>query len=113
MAFLGLYIFYWFLIYALARNASGFKLTAGNARLSLVATLTVAIALTAHLTLPTAWAAIVGAILALIVGRHCFGLLWKLVGPEKVGRYLQKLQRRFPSLRTPTDGTWNRNNHAG
>jgi PST family polysaccharide transporter len=109
MAFLGSYIVYGILIYAVVRNVAGFRWSASNIRLALWGALAVAIAFLAHLLLPALWALAIGAILTLLMGAYCFKALWNLVGVERINRNLQKLGIRFlsrqnPGLKKDSDG---------
>ena len=109
MAFVGSYIVYGFLIYAVVRNVAGFRWSASNVRLALWGTIAVAIAFIAHLLLSTLWALAIGGVLTLIMGTYCFKTLWNLVGVERINRNLQKLGIRFsfrqnPGLKRDSDG---------
>lgn len=91
MAFLGLYVFHWSLLYAVVRRVSGFRWSAGNVRLSLVGVTMTLLALGVRLTLNEPWATMIGCALALGAGLYCLKDLVRLVGTEKVERGLRKL----------------------
>jgi PST family polysaccharide transporter len=114
MAFVGSYIVYGILIYAVVRNIAGFRWSPSNVRLALWGTLAVAIAFIAHLLLSALWALAIGAILTLLLGTYCFKALWSLVGVERINRNLHKLGIRFsfssrpgPGMQRDSDGTGN------
>ena len=91
MAFLGLYVFHWCMMYAVVRRVSGFTWSAGNVRLSLVGITTTLLALGARLTLIEPWATLIGSTLALLAGFYCLHGLVRLIGTEKIDHYLCKL----------------------
>ena len=91
MAFLGLYVFHWCMMYAVVRRVSGFTWSAGNVRLSLVGLTATLLALGARLTLIEPWATAIGCTLALLAGCYCLNGLVRLVGTEQIDRYLRKV----------------------
>jgi PST family polysaccharide transporter len=95
MAFLGLYIFHWGVMYAIARRVSGFRWTPANTRLSALGLIASLIALVARLNLAEPWATLVGGMLAAIAGVFCLRALIRHAGPEKIKRLLSKLGARF------------------
>jgi enterobacterial common antigen flippase len=97
IAYLGLYAFHWCLIFAVVRRISGFALSPGNIRLSLLGFATVGITLCARLMHAEPWATIVGCALALLTGIYSLRTLVRLVGTEKIRRYLQKFGISFPA----------------
>jgi enterobacterial common antigen flippase len=90
MAFLGLYLFHWGLIYAVVRKVSGFRWTAVNLQLSISGTVAIAITLAARLGLPEPWPTLLGSVLALIAGVWCLKKLVRMIGVEKIERRLAK-----------------------
>jgi antigen flippase len=95
MAFLGLYVFHWCLIYAIVRRVSGFTLSPGNTRLALLGATTVAITLCIRLTLADPWASIIGCALSFGTGIYTVRTLIRLVGMDKISRYLRKVGLSF------------------
>jgi enterobacterial common antigen flippase len=95
MAFLGLYAFHWCVVYAVVRRMSGFALSPANLRLSLLGITTVAITLCTRLTLPEPWATSIGFVLALATGLYTMRTLVRLVGLEKIKRYMRKIGLSF------------------
>jgi len=95
IAYLGLYAFHWCLIFVVVQRISGFALSPANIRLSLLGFVTVAIALFARLTHAEPWATIVGCSLALLTGTYCLRALIRLVGMERIDRYMKKLGLSF------------------
>jgi enterobacterial common antigen flippase len=90
MAFLGLYAFHWALMYAVVRKMSGFVLSPANVRLSLLGVTTVAITLGTRLRLPEPWGTAIGCVLAVGIGLYTMRTLIRLVGMDKIDRYLRR-----------------------
>ena len=97
MAFLGLYIFHWCMIFAVVRRICGFSWSPTNIRLSLLGVITAAITLWVRLKLPEPWATIIGCSLALVTGLYCLRTLVLLVGVEEINKYTRKIGLSFPS----------------
>ena len=95
IAYLGLYAFHWCLVFAVVRKISGFAMSPGNIRLSMLGFVTVAVALFARLTNAEPWATIVGCSLVLGTGIYSLSTLIRLVGTEKIGRHLEKFGLSF------------------
>jgi antigen flippase len=91
MAYLGLYIFHWMLIFIISRRMSGFSLSPATIRLSLLGVVTVAITLACRLWLPEPWSTLVGCILALLTGLYSARTLLGLVGVERFSRLLDRV----------------------
>jgi enterobacterial common antigen flippase len=91
MAFLGLYLFHWVIVYVVVRKMSGFALAPVNIRLSVMGASAVGVALWARLKLPEPWPTVVGATLSLTTGIYCLKVLVQLVGAEKIKTYAAKL----------------------
>jgi antigen flippase len=100
MAFLGLYVFYWCLIYFVVWRTSGFTLSPKNIRLLVLGGTAVIIALCARLKLLEPGATIIGCAAALLTGLHTLRALIRLIGIEKIDLYLRKVARSF-RLRKP------------
>lgn len=90
MAFLGLYLFHWYIVYVIVRRVSEFSLSPRNLRLSLLGVITVAIALCTRLTLPEPWGTGIGCTLALLTGLYSVRTLIPLLGIERINRYIRK-----------------------
>jgi len=95
IAYLGLYIFHWCVVYAIARRISGFTLSPVNIRLSLLGVGTVAVAFGARLMLPGLWATFIGCTLAVATGFYTMRTLIGLVGKDKIDRQMRKLGLSF------------------
>jgi PST family polysaccharide transporter len=95
LAFLGLYIFHWCLMYTVVRRISGFELSLANIRLFILGVTTGTIALLARRMLPEPWATIIGCILALGTGVYTTQTLVRLIGMNEINRYLRKLGLSF------------------
>ncbi len=100
MAFLGLYIFHWFMIYAVVRRVSGFRWSAENTRLSFLAVITASVTLCARLLLADPWATLLGSCMAALAGAYCLRTLIHLVGVEKVNSQFRRFRLPF-QFRTP------------
>jgi enterobacterial common antigen flippase len=105
MAYLALYAFHWCLVYVIVRRMSGFSLSPANIRLSLLGVITVAIALLSRLTLGDPWATIIGCLFSCLTGFYSIRTLLRLVGNEKIARYMQKLGVSFLARKLGR-GTW-------
>jgi enterobacterial common antigen flippase len=95
MAFLGLYAFHWGVMYLVVRRMSGFALSKTNVRLSLLGITTVAITLCTRLAFPEPWATTIGCLLALATGLYTMRTLIRLVGWDKIERFLRKIGLSF------------------
>ena len=102
MAFLGLYAFHWCVVYVIVRKISGFALSPANVRLTLLGIATVAVTLCTRLTLPEPWATGVGFVLAVGTGLYTMRTLIRLVGMDKINRYMRKVGLSFL---TPKEGS--------
>ena len=91
MAFLGLYIFHWCMIFAVVKRMSGFSWSSANIRLSLLGVSTAGITLWVRLKLPEPWATIIGCSLAIITGLYCLRTLVVLVGVDEINKYTRKI----------------------
>jgi hypothetical protein len=106
MAFLGLYLFYWGLIYFVVWRVSGFTLSPRNIGLSCVGGITVIIGLCARLKCLEPEATIIGCALALLAGLYSLRALIRFIGFKKIDLYIRKIVRPF-SLQKPyrSEGT--------
>lgn len=95
MAFLGLYLFHWCLIYLVVRRISGFRWSPENSRLTLIAVIAAGLTLCARLYLPEPWATLVGCSLALLAGLFCVRELIHLIGVDNMNHYLGKIRVPF------------------
>jgi antigen flippase len=96
MAFLGLYAFHWCVVYVVVRRMSGFSLSSANVRLSVLGLVTVGTTLCCRLKVAEPWGTAIGCVLALVTGVYTMRTLIRLVGMEKISRYLQKFGLSFP-----------------
>lgn len=92
MAFLGLYVFHWTMMYFVVSRMSGFRWSPENVRLSLLGVATVAITLIVRLKLAEPWATVIGGVLAIATGIFCMKTLAGLVGPDRIDRFMAKLR---------------------
>jgi PST family polysaccharide transporter len=91
IAFMGLYVFHWILIYAVVRQMSGFRWSPENTHMILLAVASAIAALGARKLLSEPWATIVGCSLALAAAVYCLRKLVDLVGIEEIRRYSQRI----------------------
>lgn len=101
MAYLGLYLFHWVMIYFVARRVSGFRLSPECVRLSGFGLATLVLTLWARWKLPEPWSTITGALLAILAALYCLMILVRLVGSDKVTGWL----RRFHFLGSSTSSS--------
>jgi antigen flippase len=95
MAFFGLYVFYWILIFAVVRRLSGFTWSAANQRLIvIVIPSTIVVVLCLHL-MPEVWSTAVGTVVTLATGYNFLKKLFKAVGPDKVREVILSLKAKF------------------
>jgi enterobacterial common antigen flippase len=95
MASLGLYVFYWCLIYSVVQRLSGFALSPANVRLLLLGVITVTVTLCARLKLPEPWATAIGCSTAIATGIYGMQTLIRLIGLEKINRNLRRVGLSF------------------
>jgi PST family polysaccharide transporter len=95
MAFLGLYMFHWCLMYAVVRRISGFAFSPANIRLSILGTTAAALTFCARQMLAEPWATTIGCTLASATGIYTMWALVRLVGIDNINQYLQKLGLSF------------------
>jgi antigen flippase len=95
MAYLGLYVFYWCLIYSVVQRLSGFALSPANVRLLLLGVITVTVTLCARLKLPEPWATAIGCSTAIATGIYGMQTLIRLIGLEKINRNLRRVGLSF------------------
>jgi PST family polysaccharide transporter len=91
IAFLGSYVFHWFLIYPIVRRLTGFRWSAQNARGILLFVVSIAAIFTAFEFLPADVATIVGAIAAVLAALYSLRSLLRLVSVVKLPRPIARL----------------------
>jgi len=96
MAFFALYVFYWFLIYAIVRSVSGFRWSAVNKRFGLVYGLLVSAVFGGWYFLPRSLVVVGGLVLTLLAGIHSLKRLCAMV---PLARFPQPAQRLLIFLR--------------
>ena len=96
MAFLGLYIFHWCMIFIIVRRMTGFSWSPANVRLSAIGVVAAAITLWIRLSLPEPWATLIGCVLAFAAGVYCLRTLILLVGVEEINKYTRRIGFSFP-----------------
>jgi len=95
MAFFAMYVFYMSLMTLLARNLSGFRWSGRNVRLMGMLSPAILVAFLVSFGRSPLLVALVEVALLLGVGTFCLKALYKLVGPETVRSYLQKIRIRL------------------
>jgi enterobacterial common antigen flippase len=88
MAFLGLYLFHWCMMYLVVRKMTGFRWSTLSRKLMVMGVVLTALVLIARLVLNDLWATGFGCVTALIAGVYCLSKLVGLVGEEKIERFL-------------------------
>ena len=96
MAFLGLYIFHWCMIFIIVRRMTGFSWSPANVRLSAIGVVAAAITLWIRLSLSEPWATLIGCVLAFAAGVYCLRTLILLVGVEEINKYTRRIGFSFP-----------------
>jgi PST family polysaccharide transporter len=91
MAFFGSYLFYVFVIYAVARHLSGFSFSAQNQQTGLIFLSSIGCVFFVHYVLPEPWAICLGTLATLLLGVYSIRVLLKLVTWEQVPRPVQQL----------------------
>ena len=90
MAFVGLYLFHWVMIYTVVRKMTGFVWSPMNRRLMAVGIAALVVTLIARLQLGEPWATTIGCFIALIAGCFSLKILAGFVGAERFERHLAK-----------------------
>jgi PST family polysaccharide transporter len=93
LAFVGLYLFHWALIYRVVRRLSGFTWTTGTRRISVQGACAVAAALAARVLLPEPWATGVGAFAALATVIFSTSRLVRVIGRQRVVETVSRWSR--------------------
>jgi PST family polysaccharide transporter len=91
IAFFGGYVFYWFLIYAIVRSASGFRWSAANKQIGLIYAAMIAGVFIGWYFLPRGVFVVGGTLAALGAGIHSLRTLCTLVPLERMPRLAQRL----------------------
>jgi len=85
IAFFGLYVFYFVLMWVVMRQVSGFAWSTANRRVALVAVPTVAFLFLCPLILPSPWHSISGGAVTMLVGLYSSRMLRSLPGRKGAG----------------------------
>ena len=83
MAFFGLYVFYWILIFSVVHQLSGFKLSSANRKICGFIAFLVTVVFLGGVVLPGAWGTGVGTIVTIGLGLYCLNSLRMAMGMEK------------------------------
>jgi PST family polysaccharide transporter len=89
MAFLGLNLFHWCLVWLLVKRVSGFEWSTDALRLTGVGVIATATVLTCRLAMYEPWATAIGCLLSFIAGLFCLKTLVSLIGVERAERYFR------------------------
>ena len=90
IAFLGLYVFHWAMMYAVVHRMTGFTWSSDNRKLAVLGLISTAVVLTARFSLSEPWATTTGVVLATGIGYYCLTILAGFVGHDKIGEFLAK-----------------------
>lgn len=93
IAFLGLYLFHWALIYRVVHRLSGFEWTPAARRISLQGATAVATVLFARLVLPEPWSTVVGGLVTLACSAFCLHAVIRIIGRKNILERLEKFAR--------------------
>jgi antigen flippase len=94
MAFFGMYVFYWILIYGVAKHLTGLTWSAANIRIALVILPTVGIVFVARSFLDDFWYMILGGISTIAVGSYSIKCLVGIVSPAGASSFLSRIKDR-------------------
>ena len=100
MAFFGLFIFYWALIFAVVQRLSGFSWSAANRRLAAMIVPAITVVFLSVSLLPGLWGTLVGATVTLLLGLYFLNLLRIAVGPNKVQEVISRIKKQFKISRS-------------
>ena len=103
MAFFGSYLFYIFLIYAIARHLSGLRWSIGNKQTGLVVFSLVVVVFSAYYVLPAPWVVCLGTLATLLVGAYSIRVLLTLLSWDQMPRPVQRLLVLFRPARKDCD----------
>ena len=95
MAFFGLFVFYWVLIFAVVQRLSGFSWSTANRRLVVMIVPAVTVVFLSVQLLPGVWGTLVGAIVTLLLGIYFLNLLRIAIGPEKLKEVFVQIKKRL------------------
>jgi PST family polysaccharide transporter len=91
MAFLGLFVFQWFLIFFLAREVSGFAWSVKNRRLGLIFTPLIAVVFSAKYVVSPVAEIVIGAAITMLVTLFSLRTLRGFVSVHRIPRPVRKL----------------------
>lgn len=100
MAFFGIYVFYWVLIFYTVRRLSGFVWSTANVKIGLMILPAVSLAFLAPYFLSDVWAMITGMVLTIVVGLFSLRKLYAIVGPSGALALWLKIKSRIGYART-------------
>jgi len=96
IAFLGLYVFYACLVYAVVRRISGFRWSAANRKTGLLFLSSIAVVFCSFYVIPTLWAAVLGAVMAVFSGLYSLHVLLHLLSEDQILRQIGPLLKWVP-----------------
>ena len=95
MAFLGMYVFYWILIYFVVKHLTGFAWSVANIRIGLFTIPAIIIVFLAQYILPEFWHMILGGTVTLAFGYYSIKCLFKIVDADDMAPIFNKIKRRI------------------
>lgn len=95
MAFFGMYVFYWILIYGVAKRLTGLTWSAANVRIALMILPAVGIVFVAHIFLDDVYCMILGSTITIAVGLYSISRLVDIVSPVGYFSFLISLKNRI------------------
>lgn len=95
IAFFGSYVFYGFLLYPIVHRISGFRWSMDNKRTGLIFLFLITVVFCSFYLLPLIWAALLGALAAMLSGIYSVRVLVTLVSANRIPAPLRRLLIRF------------------
>jgi PST family polysaccharide transporter len=95
MAFFGMYLFYWILIFSIVKYVTRFTWSASNVRLGLLSTSSIIVVFSAQYVLPDAWYMLLGSTVTLGFAYYSIKHLLQIVDLDGVAPIFSKFIKRF------------------
>lgn len=101
MAFFGMYLFYWFLIFFVIKRMTGFSWSAANTRLGLLSAPVVVLVFSMHYVLTQSWYMILGGAISIAFGLYSIKCLVRMVAADGMMPVLAKIKKNFGFVLSP------------
>ena len=96
IAFFGSYVFHGLMIYPIVRVLSGFRWSAANRKTGLLFLSSIAVVFCSFYVIPTLWAAVLGAVMAVFSGLYSLHVLLHLLSEDQILRQIGPLLKWVP-----------------